>query len=257
MGIWAFCFSPFLLSSNILIVVGLMKADRVIYLPLFGFLIVEAALLQHFLLKGKVSMPTSFDTKRQRLFWTAHFLFMFQCLICCGRTHERNLAWSDPLRLWETAYLINRKSSHTRYNYGYELSLRGRFEEAEDVLRPIGNPRVEGPNNTFVYAMVLFNLKQCDRANTLLDQAFMVIQELRRDGGVRNTESSLSRTESNLLVARAHCIEDIHDKARVFYEAVQTDPSNEYAIGLATQMMEKLQKYEELKKELAKGGSLY
>ena len=251
MGIWAFCFSPFLLSSNILVVVGLMKADRVIYLPLFGFLIIEAALLQHFLLKGRVSMPTAFDTKRQRQFWTAHFFFLFQCLVCCGLTHERNLAWSDPLSLWESAYRINQRSTHTRYNYGYELSLRGRFEEAEEVLRPIGDPKVDGPNNTFVYAMVLFNLKQCDRANTLLDQAFMVIQQRRREGGVRNTESSLSRTESNLLVARGHCVEDIHDRARLMYEAVQTDPSNDYAISLATQMMENLQKYEELKKQLA------
>lgn len=250
MGIWAFAFSPFLLSSNILVVVGLMKADRVIYLPLFGFLLLEASLLQHYLLKGKVSMPTAFDTKRQRQFWVAHFFFMFQCLICCGRTHERNLAWSDPLRLWESAYYINSKSMHTRYNYGYELSLKGRFEEAEPVLRPIGDPHVEGPNNTFVYAMVLFNLKRCDRANELLDEAFAVVNQKRREGGVRNTEAALSRTESNLLVARAHCTEDIHEKAAILYESVQVDQSNEYAIGLATQMMEKLQKYEELKREL-------
>ncbi len=250
MAIWAFTFSPFLLSSNILVVVGLMKADRVIYLPLFGFLILEAALLQHFLLRGKVSMPTAFDTKQRRRFWTGHFLFMFQCLICCGRTHERNLAWSDPLRLWESAYQVNSRSLHTRYNYGYELSLKGRFEEAEPVLRPIGDPRVEGPSNTFVYVMVLFNLKQCDRANILLDDAFMVVNEKRREGGVRNTESSLSRTESNLLVARAHCIEDIHEKARILYESVQVDPSNEYAINLATQMIEKLNKYEEIKREI-------
>ena len=163
------------------------------------------------------------------------------------------MAWSDPLSLWESAYRINQRSTHTRYNYGYELSLRGRFEEAEVVLRPIGDPKVDGPNNTFVYAMVLFNLKQCDRANTLLDQAFMVVQQRRREGGVRNTESSLSRTESNLLVARGHCVEDIHDRARLMYEAVQADPSNDYAISLATQMMENLQKYEELKQQLAQG----
>jgi len=251
MGIWAFAFSPFLLSSNILVVVGLMKADRVIYLPLFGLLLIEAAVLQFYLLKYKVSMPTAFDTKRQRQFWFAHFLFIFQCLICCRRTHERNLAWSDPLRLWESAFQVNPKSLHTRYNYGYELSLKGRFVEAEPVLRPIGDPRVEGPSNTFVYCMVLFNLKQCDRANELLDEAFTVVAEKRREGGVRNTEDALARTESNLLVARAHCTDDVRERARILYESVQVDPSNEYAIGLATQMVEKMQKYEELQKELA------
>ena len=117
-------------------------------------------------------------------------------------------------------------------------------------MRPIGDPRVDGPSNTFVYTMVLFNLRQCDRANQLLDQAFTVVNEKRRTGGVRNTESSLARTESNLLVARAHCVEDIHERARILYESVQVDPSNEYAIGLATQIMEKLNKYEELKREM-------
>jgi len=250
MGVWAFCFSPFLLSSNILVVVGLMKADRVIYLPLFGYLLIEATLIQHFLLKGKVSMPTAFNTTRRRQFWSAYFFFIFQCVVFCGRTHARNLAWSDPLLLWESAYQVNKRSSHTRYNYGYELSLRQRYVEAEEVMRPIGNPRVEGPSNTFVYAMVLVNLHQCDRANTLLDDAFKVIQENRRAGGLRNTEASLSRTESNLLVARAHCIEDMRDRARILYEAVQTDPSNDYAISVATQAMERLEKYEELKRQL-------
>ena len=43
---WGFLFAPFLLSSNILVVVGLMKADRVIYLPLVGFCLLEALILK-------------------------------------------------------------------------------------------------------------------------------------------------------------------------------------------------------------------
>ncbi len=38
---FAFTLSPFLLSSNLLVVTGLMKADRVIYLPLLGFCMIE------------------------------------------------------------------------------------------------------------------------------------------------------------------------------------------------------------------------
>ena len=45
-----FLFAPFLLSSNILVVVGLMKADRVIYLPLMGFCLLEALVLLHALM---------------------------------------------------------------------------------------------------------------------------------------------------------------------------------------------------------------
>ena len=248
MAVWAFIFSPFLLSSNILVVVGLMKADRVIYLPLFGFCLLEAIALSK-LLRGTKWMYPGFDTPRNQRFWAAHFFLMGQLIIFSGKTHERNIAWSDPLRLWESSYFVNNRSHHTMYNYGYELSIRQRYEEAEAVLRPIGDPRVEGPSNTFVYTMVLFNLKRCDEANRLLDDAFEIIDEKRRAGGVRDTASSLGRTESNLLVARAHCTEDFRTRGSILYEAVQADPSNEYAIGLATQFMEQMEKYEQLKQE--------
>jgi hypothetical protein len=135
------------------------------------------------------------------------------------------------------------------YNYGYELSIKQRYKEAEQVIRPIGDPRVEGPSNTFVYAMVLFNLKMCDEANRLLDSAFEIIDEKRRDGGVRDTASSLGRTESNLLVARAHCTEDFKQRGSILYDSVQADPTNEYAIELATQFMQSMEKYEQLKQE--------
>jgi hypothetical protein len=244
-AVWAFTFSPFLLSSNILVVVGLMKADRVIYLPLFGFCLLEALLLSK-LLKGAISMRTSFERRKEQQFWGGHFALMFQLIVFAGRTHDRNLAWSDSLRLWEAAYATNPRSHHTMYNYGYELSIKQRYQEAEVVLRPIGDPRVEGPSNTFVYAMVLFNLKQCRRANQLLEDAFRVIAEKRSEGGTRNSESNLSRTESNLLVAKAHCTEDISERGRVLYQAVEKDPTNEYAIQLATEFMQKIQQFEEM-----------
>lgn len=248
MAVWAFAFAPFLLSSNILVVVGLMKADRVIYLPLFGFCLLEALLLGKFL-KGATSMLPSFETRRLQEFWCAHWFLMLQLIVFAGRTHDRNLAWSDSLRLWEAAYAVNPRSHHTQYNFGYELSIKQRYREAEVVMREIGNPRVEGPSNTFVYTMVLFNLQQCKRANELLDDAFRVIEEKRREGGPRNSESHLSRTESNLLVARAHCTEAMQERGRVLYRAVETDPTNEYAVNLATEFMRKLERYDELQSQ--------
>jgi hypothetical protein len=89
--------------------------------------------------------------------------------------------------------------------------------------------------------MVLFNLRQCDRANALLDEAFKVIDEKRKEGGPRNTESHLSRTESNLLVAKAHCTDDVQGRGRVLYEAVEKDPTNDYAIQLATEFMQRME----------------
>jgi len=246
-ALWAFTFSPFLLSSNIFVVVGLMKADRVVYLPLFGFCLLEALLLSKFV-KGAVKMRPAFERRKEQLFWGAHFLLMFQLIVLSGKNHERNLDWSHSLKLWGAAYRVNPRSHHTMYNYGYELSLKQRYKEAEAVMRPIGSARVDGPTNTFVYSMILFNLNQCDRANFLLDEAFEVIEERRREGGTRNSDSSLSWTESNLLVAKAHCTEDKYEKGRVLYSAAEKDPSNDYAIQMATNYMQKMQQIEDLTK---------
>jgi hypothetical protein len=136
------------------------------------------------------------------------------------------------------------------YNYGYELSIKQRYAEAEAVMRPIGNARVQGPSNTFVYAMVLYNLGRCEDADRFLDIAFDVIDEKRAEGGVRDTESSLSRSESNLLVARAHCEKDFYETGLILYEAVQADPSNEYAINLAGEQVKKIERYEAMKKKV-------
>ena len=239
-AVWAFTFAPFLLSSNIFVVVGLMKADRVIYLPLFGFCLLEALLLSKFL-KGAVTMRLAVERRKEQMFWGAYYLLIMQLIILGAKNHDRNLAWSESLRLWEAAYAVNPRSHHTMYNYGYELSLKNRFIEAEAVMRPIASARVDGPTNTFVYAMVLFNLRRCDKARVLIDEAFEVIEERRREGGPRNTESSLSRSESNLMVAKAHCTDDPNEKGRVLYEAVQKDQTNEYAVQTATDYMHKIQ----------------
>lgn len=244
-AVWAFTFSPFLLSSNILVVVGLMKADRVIYLPLFGFCLLEALLLSKFL-KGAVGMRPVLQRRREQLFWVGYFCLMFQMIVLSAKNHERNLAWRNSLALWGAAYNVNPRSYHTRYNYGYELSIKQRFVEAEEVMRPIGSARVDGPSNTFVYTMVLFNLGQCEKSRALLKEAFEVIDEKRRTGGVRNQKGGLDRTESNLLVSKAYCTDDPREKGSILYEAVEKDQTNDYAVSTAMEYMKKMQMLDQL-----------
>ena len=192
MAFFAFLFLPFLLSSNLLVVVGLMKADRVIYLPLFGFCVMEALLIKAICCsveeceyklrgddditiinaqKGKSSKKENSGKKglsaatqqqepkliatttRLRVNFLGHLLVIMQLGMFVVKLHERNIAWSNPELLWVSAFNINPRSHHTMYNCGYELSLRQRYEEAEKVMRPIGNARVDGPSNTFVYAI--------------------------------------------------------------------------------------------------------
>lgn len=251
MAFWGFMVAPFLLSSNLLVVIGLMKADRVIYLPLFGFCILQALafklvfwrLLQ--LQQDAEANKSSSSGIRSR--WAMTYMtFMVQMLLLTSKLHERNVAWSHSLNLWLSAYAINPVSHHTMYNCGYELSIKKRYAESEQVMRPIGNPRVDGPSNTFVYAMVLFNLRRCDEANVLIDDAMVVLDEKRAEGGPRNQGHMLDRSASNLLVARAHCVDDAAQRGRILYQAVQTDQTNTYAIQQAEAMMQQLTRMQKL-----------
>lgn len=107
-GFFGLLFAPFLLSSNLLVVTGLMKADRVIYLPLLGFAVLQALLFQN--LSGSNS---NFSSVEHRRFLLCYILLMAQFLWLGSRLHERNVAWSNSLDLWVNAYLINNRSHHT------------------------------------------------------------------------------------------------------------------------------------------------
>ena len=235
---WCFTFCPFLLSSNLLVVVGLMKADRVIYLPIMGFCLLEALFVKITCSGGLQARSPHMSVKG----WMCYVAFVSQLGFFCAKVHERNIAWSDSLNLWMRAYQVNSISSHTRYNCGYELSLRRRYEEAEKVLRPIADPHVDGASSTFIYAMTLFNLDRCDDADSLIDKAFALLDENSQVDRPRNTEKSRNRIRSNLLVAKSFCTKDLSVSGKYMYEAVKVDPSNEYAIDQATKMLNHIQK---------------
>lgn len=246
---WGFLFAPFLLSSNLLIVIGLMKADRVIYLPLFGFCLLETCalltVLKMFGSKGSFS-HSPYKEKGSKL---GYILLMLQLAAFCAKMHQRNIAWSHSLNLWMSAYQINPVSHHTMYNCGYELSLAQRYEEAENVLRPIGDPSIDGPANTFVYAMVLHNLDRCDLAHEYIDKATDIVEEKKRQSGKRDSAASLARVTSNLLVARGFCYskDNIALAGRYLHDAVHADPTNEYALEQAQRLVKQLKILNQLK----------
>jgi Domain of unknown function (DUF1736) len=252
----AFVVCPFLLSSNLLVVVGLMKADRVMYLPLMGIALLQSLLIIRVFYRDEGSVPllrqkdgneslATRSTNAKTSVWkfVGNVLVLVQLTFFAAKLHERNVAWSHSLNLWTAAYNLNPRSKHTMYNCGYELSLQQRYIESEYVLRPIGHPHVDGPSNTFIYAMVLQNLQRCNEANELIDVALEVVEEKRRSGGPRNSASSLMRTKSNLLVAKGFCTMDqnIQYAGQIFYDAVQADPTNEYAVDQANKMVQRLE----------------
>jgi len=250
---FAFLVSPFLLSSNLIVVVGLMKGDRVIYLPLLGFCLMEALAFKLVFCveqtqtkveeKGKGKGSTATSKGFGKIYWLGHLLLMIQLVLFSYKTHERNLAWSHSVRLWSSAYEINPHSEHTMYNCGYELSLKQRYEESERVMRPIGSARKGAPSNTFVYAMALYNLNKVDEAGAFVDEALEVIEEQKKRGGPRNSPGMIAKTESNLLVAKALILSrtDMEAAGRTVWKAVQVDPRSEYAIQQAQMISNRLE----------------
>ena len=118
-GLLGFTFCPFFFSSNILVGIGTMKAERLAYFPSFGMVIYVVAIL----MTAQEKLSASRKWKEVHGFllvlWTIVVVVLF---LYVAKTKERNLAWSSGLSLWEAAYSVNPVSGHTQYNYGLELA---------------------------------------------------------------------------------------------------------------------------------------
>lgn len=302
MAFFAFLLSPFLLSSNLLVVSGLMKGDRVVYLPLLGFCMMEALLFKRLFctevedlecgdvtdkVEGTAAENQKDGTNRngvdgrkealasthatigeQRkntsgrhrgyvagIHLVGYAILILRLALLAAKTHERNIAWSSSLRLWTSALEVNPVSRHTRYNCGYELALDGQREKAEAILRPLAHTRSDEPSTTFVYTLVLQQLDRCDEARPLLKEALADVRERRNrereDGSVpsvREDDAILRKTESNLVTVQGLCTEDLTRKGKILFDAVQIDPTNEYAVSTAKRLLDSV---EEAKKRQA------
>ena len=241
---FAFLFLPFLLSSNLLVTTGLTKADRVIYLPLFGY-----CLFQGFLYKAASS-----DLQRPGKGVALMILYTFltiQFSFFILKTHERNLAWADEYTLWTKAAKINPLSHHTRSNAGRLLAKNGEYVESEEMLRMIGDVKHGGnPNDAFLLAVSLSKLDRCEEAFRLIDDATKFIFDEREEGGIRYDAKMSFHSQSSLVVARSFCTHDVIEKGKLMQEALIVDPSNEFARAQYTNYMETLQNmYLEMKQK--------
>uniref|UniRef100_A0A7S4MUF6 DUF1736 domain-containing protein n=1 Tax=Odontella aurita TaxID=265563 RepID=A0A7S4MUF6_9STRA len=212
-AVFGFLVSPFLMSCNLLVRVGLMKGDRVMYLPLLGLCVLEALAFKILFCglsddrtdEGKtgeagdaaavVSVVVASSAsavrrppRRGRVYSllgrmsSVPLLLLSRLAFFFHATRDRNLAWTTNLRLWKSAYRVNPRSKHTMYNCGYQLALAAKYKAAERVLRPIRHPVTgDSPSTTFVYALALQNLGRCDEAAPLIDEALEVVRRDSRD----------------------------------------------------------------------------
>ena len=108
--------AAYLPVSNLLIPIGTVMAERLLYLPLAGFLIAVIPQAGSFLSRRAGRAPAVLLTLAGILF--------------AGLSFARNGEWSTPLRFWESAAKSSPRSARALRLYGQSLYAAGSFREA-------------------------------------------------------------------------------------------------------------------------------
>ena len=107
--------------SNLLIPMGTIMAERVLYLPSAGFLI--------------ALVPTAGVLLTKRDWRIAAALLVGVCVLFGALTLKRNQDWGDALRFWRRTAEVSPNSARALRVYGQALIDRNRFREAIAPLR--------------------------------------------------------------------------------------------------------------------------
>jgi len=222
---------PFLLSSNLIFAVGTMKAERLAYFPSFGFILCLSAMFET--LNAKLS-----DSGKLFGFHVSlHLLVLLIVSLYIRKLHERNIAWSSGLTLWESAYEVNPVSAHTQYNYGLELSLLQRKEEALHMMELSLSNEPNDQATRFVLMVILRALGRCQEVLQHVEKGFQIMEEKlkKNPDDIRHNHF---RDESNLMGMQALCCGDPHRIGPMLYEAIQKDPSNTFMIERGKELLD-------------------
>jgi tetratricopeptide (TPR) repeat protein len=105
----------FLPASHLLLPVGFVIAERVLYTPSMGLTVILVVVL----------------TVLIRRYPHATLIFIFLLLaLYSARTIQRNDDWQTDLKLWASAVSVCPRSAKVRYTYAEYLLRHGRYEEA-------------------------------------------------------------------------------------------------------------------------------
>jgi protein O-mannosyl-transferase len=100
-------------TSNLIVFIGSIMAERFLYLPSIGLAgCVVAAVL------ALVSRRLPQRSLAPKLAWAALGIV---CLACAARTYARNFDWQDDRTLWTSAVTICPEAARPHYNLGLEL----------------------------------------------------------------------------------------------------------------------------------------
>ena len=123
----AFFFVALLPTSNLIILIGSIMAERFMYLPSVGIAGCVAAVVRALGQRNSLRRPITRPITA-RVAWAA---LGVACLALAGRTYARNSDWQDELSIWSSAVEVCPGSAKAHYNLAKALEvLPGRMPEA-------------------------------------------------------------------------------------------------------------------------------
>jgi tetratricopeptide (TPR) repeat protein len=155
----------FLPASHLLLPVGFVIAERVLYTPSMGFTLILAVALAFLI----------------RRYPQATVIFMFLLLtVYCARTIQRNDDWHTDLALWYSALNVCPRSAKVRYTYAEYLLRHGRHEEAIPHAKAAMEIDPEEVKSYLWLGKAKLNLKQFNEALAAATQAFLLQPYMRQ-----------------------------------------------------------------------------
>ena len=185
--------------SNLLIAIGTVRADRLLFLPSLGF-----ALALGFALEVVLQRP-------HKLVRAGGWLLLAGVVGFYGwRTHTRNLDWRSQESLWSVTIAQNPGSAVAWYSWGDELNRLGRKSEAEEAYKRAYTLREDAG---FFYPQAHNRLAQLlvdrgERAAAIAEYRLVVTKQPRQYTALCNLGQLLmadpaTRAESIQLMTRA------------------------------------------------------
>ncbi|CAK9023783.1 Protein O-mannosyl-transferase TMTC3 (Protein SMILE) (Transmembrane and TPR repeat-containing protein 3), partial [Durusdinium trenchii] len=241
----AFLFIPFLLSSNLIVTVGTMKAERVLYLPSVGFCMLLGVGFE--VLVGVLTKGRTGDAEASWVLGVPFklVLALYALLaLYAVKLHERNIAWSDPFKLWKSAYETNPISSHSRYNFALELTQQGDFERGLELILSVRKDDPHDIGTIYLEGLTLRQLNRCPEASKLADETMAQIGATRKERAasglplsIKEIRRNLDDEEALMLTLKSYCATTLGRMSQFVQDALLKSPGNAQARGRADELI--------------------
>jgi tetratricopeptide (TPR) repeat protein len=115
------------LTANLLVTIGTVFGERLLYLPMAGLAVSSAALA--------LAAGTLLRSRLPRIAFLVPLPAVGILAVLMLASHARQAVYEDDLTLWSSTVAAVPRSAKARYNLGRSLAARGRHQEAADEYR--------------------------------------------------------------------------------------------------------------------------